>query len=858
MEINKRCISAFAEKEPFVALATKSKLFDPSFSLTSELILVNYISGKVYPALTTDMKFCKIRWCEFDKSSYLVAGHENGMISIYNKTDDGLVLLKSKQCMEDDVTALDFLSTKGVLVAGSSKGKIIFWTLSNLDKEYALDIPVSGSISSIAWNPKVSKILCVGTTDGNIKVLDIKKNSVIMTLNSKEFTEVKHLEWDLENNTKLNVMSEKGYVTVFDLSNDSVSKFGNHSDQLIGFSKDVVVSKTKIEVNGTFMAIKDSFDCAISKRDPVIALSCASGSTDIISIPVVKKHAPFCGFSRFIVSPDGLFEIKIVNDRDVPENNPFYGSLINLVSNGKSIEEIAQFLLDNSSSAPSDNSTANVEAKVDDPIDMDFIKGKIEKLSDCDIPMNLNLMNCLFTKDTSVLSKVNDFKILYVFSRLLNDFSLLSKISNPRVLAAFLLYHKDKTSLDLLSGSKEGLTIKSIIAKDFGQYIDFRIPSSMSYLSKMKFLESLVKDIQPYIKGQIKSKKLSEYFWYKIFMDEMDKVKDLEISDPDIQYYLKAHRQPESSQRIQPLSTIGHTSEISERIKSMDIKSSDLSSSIPLNPSVSSLPRSNHTTTGQPSVQIPTMPQRNIFTSSAIPKPLSPRQQSHIQFPSSTMNSSNPPLSVPQFPSSSSIYGNPPSSASQPQINYPANTGYNIPHSSSNVEIPKPPMTAPIHSSFSMPPKSPYSGSIPQRPAGFPSQQSFGGNFPQRQPSIPQVQAVSSPRPNSQSISSPEIGNASEIISRFDELVTEVKHKASLNNSLILRQRKIQCMNALNSYDSIDKNSIPSGVLHTMNLITKRFFSPGENMKNDLSILVEGFNDIVWLKAIVELIKMVY
>lgn len=875
MEINKRCISAFAEKEPFVALATKSKLFDPSFSLTSELILINYISGKIYPALSTDMKFCKIRWCEFDNLSYLVAGHENGIISIYNKTDDGLVLIKSKQCMEDDVTALDFLPTKGVLVAGSSKGKIIFWTLSNFDKEYALDIPISGNISSIAWNPKVSKILCVGTTDGNIKVLDIKKNSIIMTLNSKDFTEVKHLEWDLENNTKLNVMSEKGYLTVFDLSNDSVSKFGNHSEQLIGFSKNVLVSKTKIEVNGTFVAIKDSFDCAISKKDPVIALSYASGSTNIISIPVVKNHVPFCRFSRFVVTSNGIFEIKVNNDRVISENDPFYGSLIKMVHTSNNIDEIAQFLLSNSSSIPSEhlNPNSTVEVMIDNPIDMDFVKGNIEKLVECDVSMDLSLMNCLFTKDLTVLNDVNNFKILYIFSRLLNDFSYLSKISNPRILAAFLLYHKDKTSFDILSESKEGLIIKSIITKDLGQYIDYRIPSNMPYLSRMKFLESLVDDIQPYIKGPFKSKKLSEYFWYKVFMDNGDKVKDLEIVDSDIQYYLKAHKQQDFSQRIQPTSNnVGqrNVSEISERVKSMDIKSSELpSQSIPSKP-VSSF---QHIPVSQSSSQIPTMPNRTMqqFPTSGIPKPPSPRQQSHIQFPSAPSNVNNtsstvygnPPLSVPQFPSapSSNIYGNLSSSVSQPQISHVPTSGYSIPHSS---EIPKPSMPAPIHNTF---PKSPYSGAIPQRPTGFFSQQnsSVGSNFPQRQPSIPQIQPVSAPRsnplPSIQNISntsSPEIENAPEIVSRFEELVIEVKQKASMNNSLILRQRKIQCLNALNTYDSIDKNNIPSSILHTMSLVTKRFFSAGENMKNDLSILVEGFNDVVWLKAVVELIKLVY
>ena len=273
MIINKRCISAFLPSQPFVAMATKSKLIDNSFSMTSELILVNYMTEKIYPSITTDQKFCKILWCETAEASYLVAGHENGIISVYELREEGLVLIKSKAYMDEDITALEYLPSKSMLVAGSYRGKIMFLTLSNMDKDYILDIPLSMHITAIAWNPKVTKILGVGSAEGIIKVLDIKKNTVVMTINNKEINEVKELKWDGENITKLKVMGDKGYIITFDLSNDSVSRMGNQQEDLIGFYKNIFISKNTIESGSSKISIKDAFDCSISSRDPVVALS---------------------------------------------------------------------------------------------------------------------------------------------------------------------------------------------------------------------------------------------------------------------------------------------------------------------------------------------------------------------------------------------------------------------------------------------------------------------------------------------------------------------------------------------------------------------------------------------------------
>ncbi|ELA41207.1 uncharacterized protein VICG_01806 [Vittaforma corneae ATCC 50505] len=878
MEINKRCISAFAKNEPFVALATKSKLFDPTFSLTSELILVDYMSGKIYPAVTTELKFCKILWCEFGEFQYLVAGHENGVISIYNRTEDGLALLKSKQCLEDDITALDFLASKAVLVAGSSKGKIVFWTLSNMEKEYALDIPISISISAIAWNPKVSKILCVGSADGVIKVLDIKKNSVIMTLNSKEFSEVRHLEWDPENNTKLNVMSEKGYITIFDLSNDTVTKLGDHKDPIIGFYRDIIVSKSQIEVGGTFIKVSDSFECAISKRDPVLSLSYVSGSTNVISIPVMRKTVPFCRVSRYLYTPASKFEIKVVNAAEAPSMDAFYHSLLEMVYSAKSLEEVAEYLLSNSKNVPRDlvDRKANIDIDINDPHTLDFIHGNIENLKTSKTSLNLGALECLFSKNTSCLAAITDFRIVYVLCRLLNDYDALSRISNPRLLATLLIFNKIK-KFDLLSNSREGRILKAILTKDYGMYIDSRVPPNISYLKQMKMLEALFKEIEPFITEPVRSSKLSEYFWYKVFIDGPKSVEYLNISDPNIQFYVKMQTSQVLSDRMKGLS-----------VKSAPVDQSPHRIQQPPMPSSSQLSY-NMLQSKQPSCNVASAPQQGFNVPQQRPS------QPSFSVPTAPQQSFNVPQQRPSQPSFSVLtapqqsFNVPQQRPSQPSFGTPSQLGLGvsqqgafIPKNQQAADFGQGPVSgavypAPAQPSFTVPPKSPY---LPQRQistpaAGYPnipqpnpqatpapfksfSPSGFSG-IPQR--SVPQM--PSSPRGQLQNIPSKptdqiQVENADKIASDFTHLVSEIRQKADANKSLILRQRKQQYLNALSPYDSLDKSRLPPLVLHVMDLVSKRVAAADDNMKSDLDILVDGYNDVVWLKAAVELIKMVY
>lgn len=825
MEINKRCISAFARTEPFVALATKSKLFDPTFSLTSELILINYMTGKFYPPVITELKFCKIRWCEFNSISYLVAGHENGVISIYDRTEEGLVLLKSKPCMEGDITALDFLPSKSILVAGSSKGKIVFWTLSNLDKEYALDIPLSVGISAISWNPKVSKILCIGTSDGVVKVLDIKKSSVIMTLGSKDFSEIKQLEWDPENNTRLIVMSEKGYLNVFDLSNDSVARIGGHAEPLIGFGSGILVSRNLIENKGHAMKITESFDCSISKRDPVIALSYSSGSTQIMSIPFIRSSNPFFRHRKYIITQRSKYEIVVVNQCEASQNDQFYSTLIKMLhSNDVDMKAVGDFLLDNAENIDKrylgEENTVAIDTN--DPVTLSFLKGDISKLRECYTKIDLGLLESMFERDVSLLKEVTDFNILFVFSKLLGDYSLLSKVANPRILAAIMIYN-DVKDFGILKGSREALVLRGLFTKNFGEYIDNRVVPEPNYLKKMKSIEACVQDIMDVASEPISSSYLTDLFWYKMFMDDLESLKGIRISDKNVEYFIKMNSSP--SVLTDKMKDLGVKQDVGRTPPSPAQRPQDSKSSFRVYGSSHQSSSSTH----HPSIQkshatskIAEAPQQAFPIASPFPRP-----SAALGF-SSTARSST--TSTP-FPGTSSHGVH----VKSPRLG----------------NIPQPPR--PVASGISM---SPSSTVVPQRLSRMPSPSaSIRAPIPRPASHTP------APRPPVQmdgSSSGTHIGNPSDIVSNFETTANELRERSASKNSLILRQRKIQYLNALNSYNSIDKASIPSGLLHAMDLVTKRIKCADETMKTDLDTLVDGFGDVLWLRAFVELAKMVY
>jgi len=545
MIINKRCIAAFANNKPLVALATKSRLFDPSFSLSTELMLFNYITGKEYPPTTTEMKFCKILWCETKSGLYLAAGHENGVISIYEYSEDkGLVLLECKAYMSDDVTALEYLPAKSILAAGSCKGQIIFVPLTRLEAEhYSCAIPLTMNITSIAWNPKVSKILSVASADGQIKVLDIKKNTTIMTLGSKEFSEIRRIAWDPRNNTKLLANTENGYLTVFDLSNDSLSKEGSHPDPILGFSENILVSKNVIEVHrGRKIAIGDVFDCEISPKETMVALSYQNGTTEIMAIPSVRVHMPMAVIGNRIITHGGsfgLYTMKLRASKGAKSDSKRFLEMIEKWRGPR--EEFVDYLQETArlSSNPLQVDLSSEEVKRIFRDDYSFLK-------DPSVTTPRAYLYNIIEKDHGVLATIPAFLDFMILSKVFGDYSEMRRIEDPNIIAAVLLSHGIK-EYGALDGSSDAKTLRSLITGNISEYMDNRVSLGEDYFETMEGIRSIINECNriaeiyniPLEERYKSSKVMNEYFWHNIQLGEYEKAKELLVSDPKIKYYIK-------------------------------------------------------------------------------------------------------------------------------------------------------------------------------------------------------------------------------------------------------------------------------------------------------------------------------
>ena len=96
------------------------------------------------------------------------------------------------------------------------------------------------------------------------------------------------------------------------------------------------------------------------------------------------------------------------------------------------------------------------------------------------------------------------------------------------------------------------------------------------------------------------------------------------------------------------------------------------------------------------------------------------------------------------------------------------------------------------------------------------------------------------------------------VLSSFERLIAVIREKAAAKNSLLIRQRKNQCLSALESYNSVDKQTMPHSLIETMDLVCKRVETPDARLKPDIDMIVEPQSDCVWIKATGELIKMLY
>ncbi len=286
--INKRCITAFSPAEPLCVFGSKSKLFDPTFSLTSELTLCEHNTGVLRPPLLVANRFNNLRWCTRD----IVFGtQENCAVSAYRvdtALDTGIELVyENADLFDGDVLGLDYAPDKKLVVCGA-KTKLLLFALDALKQPFNSGIAVDDDILSLNFN-KVNRILAVGTTK-NLLIFDMKQKKEILKIKKENVTAV---SFSKGKSTSL-VFVSSDEVFVFDLLSDELTSIAKNR---IGFCQaDVLVLYGKNEV--------DVFDydfrrVSATPVDDVFDLRVSEYNSDIFSLSHLKGSVEFADKARF-------------------------------------------------------------------------------------------------------------------------------------------------------------------------------------------------------------------------------------------------------------------------------------------------------------------------------------------------------------------------------------------------------------------------------------------------------------------------------------------------------------------------------------------------------------------------------
>lgn len=278
-------------------------------------------------------------------------------------------------------------------------------------------------------------------------------------------------------------------------------------------------------------------------------------------------------------------------------------------------------------------------------------------------------------------------------------------------------------------------------------------------------------------------------------------------------------------------------------------------------------PASNKFTVPNPAIQNPNVSfkSRPQIPQSTMPQQFSKSTHDLRAFSGQGAASTNP-FPQPKFSTSASqiSFSSPPNSSQRPSITLPQppSTGFvqkNV--SNPNFSAPMPGIPSSVRDSSQTVAKPDFSSTSPAMPRSDLFSTRASAPFPVNQASSQQKFGNLSPR----SVSTHPIGTeaniiekAPEIVTNFDNFISELKSKAAEKNSLIIRQRKNQCLNALSSYENTDKSALSPSTIEVMDLVLKRMERLDDRLKLDIDVLIEGQSDCIWLKAISELIKMLY
>lgn len=932
MLINKKCIGAFAKKHPYLGMATTPKLIDQDFSVKSELMVMDYFSGETLASIYVEMMFSKIIWCETETKTYLAAVHEKGEIYLYEYLDHDIKLVMMKKFFKEEIVSIDYLAAKSILVAGSNAGKIGFWVIKELKDVYKLDINLPKNISCIACNQKITKILCVGTSNGNIEVIDLKKNKVIMKLGVPNVHGIRNIVWGGEKGMKLIVMSEKEYLTEFDLTDNSVKRINEGNSAIIGFNSDIVVYEKYISSNGYIQKINETYDCSLAENEKMVLLSHSDGTTEIVNVCAVKRHDIIGRRKNIVVMPNGNSNMLvnseiIIEKRKVGEEarkkEKFYDGIVNLVENNAGKHEIAEYIL----------SGARTSERLElDETNKNLIRGIYDDGKKLELKVDFKFLVAILQNETAYLEKAKDFPVLLVLSRIMKNYKTLGQLDNAKVVASILLFD-EVDDLSPLSFNREARCLQSLLNGAIDTYIANRVDFDSDYMDIMSLMDSVVKQSSSLLTGPVEDPAIVEYFWYKVFLGELEDLKNINFKNPKIDVFLKALVNDKPA-----LSQLENSSVILQ--KNNANWESNFTTGKPFYKNIIQNFNNASSMQSQPATSQPRNTSQNSAISHSVNNVYFSKQTAPLNFSNVTQNNNNFPEKVntpPDLPKTSPGNNNYIDSSLKRNFSTTYNSfAYNGPQAESNfvnsnqtniypniksntISSPEMPIKqgAPTMKTEGFKIQSP---SMPVRSVLNNSSASFNykaspnhiptslitsvknlHTIPQANPSpmfsTSQNSNVSSehviPQPsnigfsnfasnnntestntgflNSSNMSSSQFSNMnfsqhsssenmnhSQILNNFENLIISLKEKAAKNNSLIIRARKLQSLNLLDSYYNVNKSTIPDSVYKTIDAICTRVKNPDSKLKIDIEILVVSEIECPWLKAAAELIKMLY
>lgn len=846
MKINKRCLSAFSKTKPLLALGTKSKLFDTTFSLTSELSLYNYSEDTHYPTLQLDRKFSKLLWCEKNDKSILATGHDQGVVSLY-ETEDTLRLLNTFDGMEKEVLGLDYNVSKNVLAAGSSEGKIIFWNLDKIDQQYKCEIPIKGNITALSWNRKVSRILAAGTDDGRILVLDIRAKSIAMSLETPGGKGVTQVAWHPTCPTSL--FSSSSSLHSFNLSTDSVVDIQKDvvgfdildDSTLVAYSRsridyiDVETQKTKESEEGHLI-----YDASFSSRDPLACLSSSDGFTTVsgrresslrpshsqaILVDYVVGNEPL-KISYQPLSPSHSEDLSHRVLKEIYEDGRF-----NL--NDTTRKEVGKLILE--------EEKENEFLK--DPVVLALISGEYETIPSSST-VSLRFVVDLLQKRTTNLSTTTPVELL-LFLMASGRYEEVVDHPQWRIMVSLILlsaYPLDK-AMDLFKGISSRVEDKGLLYLLMGNPGEYLSLSNSSPPSSVFDLQDFFLGFLPEVEKvkalriDSENKYLEEFMWYAQTRGLNELVKDLKIkpkgctgtTGSSVEKKIERHslNPPVHERKMEVPPT-----PFNKSVPSTSFNNS-ISSSTPYNKSVPSTPFNNN---------VPSTPFNKTVPSTPFNKSVSP----------SPGFSTRPPVRPPLYSCSSS--GSTPNFLQKPrQENVPGTYGSEDKH-------PK------IQASNSIPtiptrPNIPARPSIPTIPTSTHSSPPLPGSkvIPPFKPTVPSPDMTRNSSP-------PSDYNPEELSEELVKVYEMLKGEASKKNNLIIGNKIKDATRRFSIFLNLDKHSLSKNVLYRISLMVQSFkdIPQKDLLKQSVRTIVEESIELqenqcnIWIPAIYTLVQLVY